>query len=170
MTNNYDIEIDPEATYTFKVSEKTNPSFKLSKTISEWLVTNLSNLTDDDDNVIFNKVNTGFNENNLKTFSGKPTCDVYINNIEYSPDYDYDAPLTVNSIVLFYFKGANNVAYMKACELHDYIMQEFITNDSFQQLSGVVRNTFITNSELMMQPINKKWGVMGAFELSHRVF
>ena len=166
----YEIEVDPETTYTFTVTQKTKPSFKMAKTISEWLVTNLEGLTDDDDNTIFSKVNTGFNENALKTFSGRPTCDVYINNIEYSPDFDYDTPTTVNSIVLFYFKGANNVAYMKACELHDYIMQEFLTNDSFQQLTGVVRNTFITNSELMMQPIQKKWGVMGAFELSHKVF
>ena len=169
MTNNNDIEIDPDATYSFILAEKTTPDFKITKTISEWLVSNLTSLTDDNDKTIFSKVNTGFNENSLKTFSGHPTCDVYINNLGYSPDFDYDPPKMVNSIVLFYFKGANNKAYMKACELHDYLMQEFITNESFQTLSGVVRDTFITNSELMMQPINKKWGVMGAFELSHRI-
>lgn len=167
MTN--DIEIDPDVTYTFTITGKTTPCFKIAKTISEWLTSNLDGLTDDNENKLFAKVNTGFNENTLKGFSGRPVCDVYINNMEYSADFDYDPPRVVNSIVLFYFKGANNQAYMKACEVHDYLMQEFLTNDSFQTLSGVVRDTFITNSELMMQPINKKWGVMGAFELSHRI-
>ena len=167
------IEIDPDTEFCFKLSGKTHPDFKLTKAVSEWLVNNLSSLTDDDDNTIFSKVSTGFNENKLKTFSGRPTCDVYINSLDYETDFDYSQPVSVNSIVLFYFKGANNVAYMNACMLHDYIMQEFITNDSWRGLTldkkVIVKDTVIRNSELMMQPINKKWGVMGAFELSHKL-
>lgn len=49
-------------------------------------------------------------------------------------------------------------------------MQEFNVNEDFQCLAGVVIETYITNSQLMMQPIRKKWGVMGAFELSHQLF
>lgn len=165
-----DITLPVNETYRFTLTGKTSKNYGLAYKISQWLVTNLSGLLDDDNNVIFSKVNTGFNENSLKTFSGKPTCDVYINNIEYSTDFDESRPATVNTIVLFYFKGANNHAYMKACELHDYIMQEFITNPDFQELEGIVQNTYIKNSELMTQPINKKWGVMGAFELSHITF
>ena len=164
--------IDPDVSFCFEVTEKTESSFKLTKSISEWLVNNLSSLTDDKGNVIFNKVSTGFNQDKLKTFS-KPTCDVYINSLDYNTDFEYCRPVTVNTIVLFYFKGANNKAYMKACELHDYLMQEFIVNDSWKQLvvddKLIVNDTVITNSQLMMQPINKKWGVMGAFELSHKL-
>lgn len=167
------IEIDPDASFCFKITDKTHPSFKMTKSISEWLVNNLSSLKDDDNKIIFNKVNTGFNENNLKTFSGKPTCDVYINKLDYDTDFDYARPTNVHSIILFYFKGANNVSYMNACELHDYIMQELLTNESWKQLvvddKLIVNDTVITNSQLMMQPINKKWGVMGAFELSHKL-
>ena len=167
------IEIYPDASFCFKMTDKIKPDFKLTKAISQWLVDNLSELKDDDNKIIFNKVSTGFNENKLKTFNGRPTCDVYINNLNYDTDFDYPQPVSVDSIVLFYFKGANNVAYMNACELHDYLMQEFITNDSWKRLlvdgKVVVKDTTIRNSELMMQPINKKWGCMGAFELSHKL-
>ncbi len=167
------IEIGPDATFQFCVSGQTQSSFKVSVAVSEWLVNNLSSLKDDNDKIIFNKVSNGFNQNKLKTFSGHPTCDVYINSIDYETDFDYCQPVNVNTIVLFYFKGANNKAYMKACELHDYIMQEFITNDSWKTLTvkdkQIVQDTVITNSQLMMQPIQKNWGVMGAFELSHKL-
>ena len=166
----HDIEYDMDETYTFNITERTIPDYTISTAISQWLVDNLSSLVDDGNNAIFSKVNTGFNENALKTFGMKPTCDVYINSVEYNTDFDYSAPETVNTIILFYMKGANNVAYMQCCALHDYIMQEFIENESFRRLENVVRDTYITNSELMTQPINKKWGVMGAFELSHKLY
>ena len=173
MTTQEHIEVDPDATFQFCISGQTKPSFKVTVAVSEWLVKNLEELTDDNDKVVFNKVSTGFNQDKLKTFSGHPTCDVYINGLDYEPDFDYCQPISVNSIVLFYFKGANNKAYMKACELHDYLMQELITNDSWRQLvvddKLIVKDTVITNSQLMMQPIQKKWGVMGAFELSHKL-
>lgn len=167
------IEIDPDTSFCFKITDKINPEFKVTKSIGEWLVGNLKELKDDDDQIIFNQVNTGFNENNLKTFGGKPTCDVHVNKLDYETDFDYSQPVMVNSIVLFYFKGANNAAYLKACELHDYLMQEFINNTSWKELTVddkvIVKNTTIRNSEVMTQPINKKWGCMGAFELSHKL-
>ena len=173
MTTQEHIEVDPDATFCFKITDKTTPRFKVTVAVSEWLVNNLSSLKDDDNKTIFNKVSTGFNQDKLKTFSGHPTCDVYINGLDYDTDFDYCQPVSVNSIVLFYFKGANNKAYMKACELHDYLMQELITNDSWRSLTVkdklIVKDTVITNSKLMMQPINKKWGCMGAFELSHKL-
>ena len=172
-----DIDIEDETKetidtpiYEFHFTERTIPDYSISVAISEWLVTNLSSITDDDDNVVFSKVNTGFNENTLKTFGKKPVCDVYINSIEYDTDFDHSAPKTVNTIILFYLKGANNHTYSQVCAIHDYIMQEFIENESFRRLEDVVLDTHITNSELMSQPINKKWGVMGAFELSHQLY
>lgn len=169
MTND-DINVDVDLTYSFTVSGKTSPEFTMSTRISQWLTENLSNLTDDEHQIIFSKVNNGYNENTLKTFGAKPVCDVYINNIDYNTDFDITKPTKVNTIVLFYLKGANNVTYMKVCTLHDYIMQEFATNTEFKELDGIVRDTIIKNSEIMMQPINKKWGVMGAFELSHILY
>ena len=89
-TNNNDpnITVDVDATYTFEISEKTIPNFKMAASISQWLVTNLSNLTDDHDKKIFNKVNTGFNESSVRTFGSEPVCDVYIDNVEYETDFD----------------------------------------------------------------------------------
>lgn len=170
MTNQDDITVDVDLTYTFTISEKTLPDYTMSTAISQWLVDNLSNLKDDNDKIIFSKVNTGFNENSLKTFGKQPVCDVYINRIEYGTDFDVCSPKRVNTIVLFYLKGANNHTYMQVASLHDYIMQEFATNPDFKELPGIVRDTIIRNSQLMMQPINKKWGVMGAFELSHTLY
>ena len=170
QNNDDKIIVDIDLSYQFQVSGKTSPDFTMSTQISQWLVDNLSALTDDNGKVIFSKVNTGFNENSLKTFGKQPVCDVHINRIEYNTDFDICSPKQVKTIILFYLKGANNHTYMQIASLHDYIMQEFSTNDDFKELDGIVRNTIINNSQLMMQPINKKWGVMGAFELTHTLY
>ena len=180
MTTNDYIEVDTTDidSYHVCVSSKTTPTFKMTQAISEWLTTNLTALTDDDDNPLFNKVNNGFNENSLKTFGNKPTCDVYIDTVEYDPTFDYCKPASVKTFIIFYFKGANNVSYNNACILHDYLLQEIVTNESFRNLSvtvdnkprGIVKDTIILNSRLMTQPIRKQWGVMGAFELSHKIY
>ena len=67
-------------------------------------------------------------------------------------------------------KGANDVAYLKTTELHDLLMQMFLTNEDWKICSGVVRDTVITNSQLMSQPSSKKWGAMGAFQLKHYLY
>lgn len=172
MTNNDDdiIEVDMDETYTFTITERTCQDYTMSSAISAWLKDNLESLVDDYNHPIFGKVNNGFNEEVLKTFGKKPVCDVYINRVQYDGNFDYHIPQTVNTIVLFYLKGANNHSYTKACELHDYIMQEFIENESFRRLPNVVKDTYIINSELRIQPLKKKWGVIGAFELSHTLY
>ena len=169
MTNNADdIIVDVDATYRIKLKSKTKPEYTISQQIAEWLQTNLESLTDDEDKPLFNKVNTGYNEDSLKTFGRQPVCDIHVgNNIEYSDTFEVTQPDKVNSIVLFYMKGANNKNYMNACSLHDYVMQEFIVNDDFKELDGIVSNTRIQNSELRTQLIRKQWGVIVAFELSH---
>ena len=156
--------------YEFTLADVTQQDYKFASQISAWLQETISGLVDDNDNIIFSRVNTGFDETTLKTFGKKPVCDIYIDHTDYEGDFDHHTPRIVHSIVLFYMKGANNVAYAKACELHDYLLQEFVTNESFQILADVVRATYINNSRLMTQPINKKWGVMGAFELSHMLY
>ena len=164
------MKVETDIEYEFTVTEDTALDFKFATSISNWLCTNMANLTDTNDKTIFGKVNTGFDENTLKTFGKKPVCDVYINNVEYNTDFDNHKPEQVHTIILFYMKGANNNTYMKACELHDYILQELVSNENYRRLTDVVRDTYITNSELMTQPINKKWGVMGAFELTHILY
>ena len=167
MNNINDIEIDPESTWELQLTDKTDPEYSMSYIISNWLKENLETITDDDDDPVFNKVNLGFNEDNLKSFGSKPVCDVHINNVTYDPLFDYDKPDKVNSIIIFYIKGTSDNSYLNACKVHDYLLQEFTINNDFKRLDGTVRDTYITNSQLMMQPIRKKWGVMGAFELSH---
>ena len=170
MTQDNDITVELEEKWELQLTDKIQPKYGMAHTISNWLKTNLEQLTTTDDERLFSKVNLGFTEDNLKSFGTKPVCDVYINNVSYLPNFDYGMPDKVTSIIIFYSKGTSDTSYLNACKVHDYIMQEFITNDDFKQLDTVVRETEITNSQLMMQPIRKKWGVMGAFELSHQLF
>lgn len=163
------IEVDLDETYTFTIRERLTPEFSMSTEISNWLKTNLESLKDDYNKSLFGKVNLGYSEESLRTFGKKPVCDVYIDTVEYNTDFDYEVPVKVNTFVLFYFKGANSPVYSKACELHDLLMQEFLSNKEWRE-SNVVRHTTVTNSEIRIQPINKKWGVMGAFELSHELY
>lgn len=171
MTNNtYDITVPLNIKYEIQITEKTSTEYTITQQISEWLHDNLADLVDDMDNQIFNKVNYGFNEDNLRNFGTKPVCDVYIDELEYDTAMVGNKPAKAHTIIIFYFKGANNNAYMELCKLHDYIMQEFCSNEDFQVLPGVVRDTYVENSRLMTQPIRKTWGVMGAFELNHILF
>lgn len=164
------VNVPVDSVEEFTITERLTPDFKMATIISEWLHSNISNLTDDNDNIIFNKVSYGFDSEKLKTFGKKPTADIYIDNVEYTRDFDFLRPVSVHTLLIFYMKGANDVAYQKTAELHDYIMQEFISNEEWRILDGTVRDTLITNSQLMSQPSNKKWGVMGVFELEHKLY
>ena len=171
MTNNTDdITVPVNAEYEIHITDKTLPEYTMAQQISEWLHDNLESLVDDEEQPLFNKVNYGFNEDNLRNFGTSPVCDVYINNIEYDTGMGENKPDKVHTIIIFYFKGANNKAYTELCKLHDYIMQEFCSNEDFQVLPGVIRDTYVENSRLMSQAIRKQWGVMGAFELAHILF
>lgn len=156
--------------YEFPLSESIQPDYRFAASIIEWLTSNLTLLKDDEGNKLFKKVNTGFNEDSLKSFGKKPVCDVYINNVDYSTDFSEHKPESVNTIVIYYLKGANNPTYLKACEVHDYLMQEFLENNSFKRLTDIVTDTYILNSEIQPSPISKKWGVMGILELSHILY
>ena len=164
------IEVDMDEVYTFTITRQVKPDYSFTTDLITWLQTNMESLVDDYDKPIFGKVNTGFNEQSLKTFGKKPVCDVYINKVEYTGDFDDHIPTSVRTIVLFYMKGANNHTYSQACLLHDLIMQKLITDDGFRRLDNIVSNTYITNSELRVQPMQKKWGVIGAFELTHTLY
>lgn len=167
--NNDQVEVDLDEPYLFTVTGRIKPDYTMSTQVNNWLRTNLTGLLDDDEHTIFGRVNLGFSEESLRTFGKKPVCDIYIDNIEYSTDFDNQRPVTVNTMVLYYLKGANTQTYNKACELHDYIMQEFLTNEDWQRCN-VVRGTSIRNSEVRIQPLNKKWGVIGAFQLTHDLY
>lgn len=169
MTNE-NIDVDPDVTYQFQVSDITMENYQMTHLIIAWLKENLAGLKDKNNNLVFGKVNTGYNENTLKTFGKKPVCDVYLNNVEYRNDFTYNIPEKVNTIVIFTMKGNNNATYEKACELHDYLMQEFISNDKFKYLSDCVSDTVVTNSRIQMQPMRKVWGIIGAFELTHDLY
>ena len=164
------IEVDLDDRYTFTISESVTPEYGVSTQVLEWLHDNLASLKDDSNKAIFGKVNYGFNDNTIKTFGKKPVCDVYIDKVEYDGDFDGHTPIKVHTIVIFYMKGANNQTYLKATELHDLIMQEFITNTSFKLLDDVVQGTIIKDSGLRNQSIRGGYGVLGTFELSHDLY
>jgi len=165
------VEVDLDEHYTFQISEDTsNPDYRMATSVSQWIKGNLEALTDDNDKTIFNKISYGYDSEKLKTFGKKPTADIYIDHVEYDSTLDNCAPVSVHTIIIFYMKGANDVAYMKTTELHDLLMQMFLTDEDWKILPGVVRGTVITNSQLMSHPSNKKWGAMGAFELTHHLY
>lgn len=177
MTN-----VETDITYTFTITDKTLPSYKFTQPIIEWLKYNMENLSDDQDNKIFSKVNYGYNEDTLKGFGKKPVCDVYISNIGYDTDIYENKPKTVTSYIISYLKGNMNNTYSKACELTDYIVQQFNENNDFRELvlketieevtttTGIVRNTFIRDVRLKIVPAGKIYGVLCAFELEHQLY
>lgn len=153
--------------YEFTISEKLKRDYKFALAIAEWIKNNLELLTDDKNKKLFNKVNYGYQDESLKTFGKRPVVDVHLGTIEYDDTLSNRTPTKAHTVLVFYFKGTNDAAYLKCCELHDYLIQEFINNSSFRELNDVVEDTYILDSELMSQPANKKWGVMGALELVH---
>lgn len=170
MTEEF-VEVDLNKEYLFQISEETsNPDYRFAKSVSEWIHDNLEALTDDNDMPIFNKISYGYDEQKLKTFGKKPTADIYIDHVEYGGTLDNPAPESVHTIIIFYMKGANDVAYLKTTELHDLLMQKFLTDEDWKTLTGVVRDTVITDSQLMSQPGNKRGGCMGAFQLTHYLY
>jgi hypothetical protein len=166
----YDKEVDTDITYTFKVTERTSDITGVTTQILEWLHDNLEDLRDDLNKQIFGKVNYGFNDDNIKTFGRKPVCDVYLNKVEYDGDFEDHIPIKVNTFLIFYLKGANNHTYLKACELHDYLVSVLSNTESFKRLDNVVRDTYITNTEVRNQKIRGGYGVLGAFELTHTLY
>lgn len=166
----YDKEVDTDITYTFHVTERTSDTTGVTTQILEWLHDNLEDLRDDLNKQIFGKVNYGFNDDNIKTFGRKPVCDVYLNKVEYDGDFEDHIPIKVNTFLIFYLKGANNHTYLKACELHDYLVSVLSNTESFKRLDNVVRDTYITNTEVRNQKIRGGYGVLGAFELTHTLY
>jgi hypothetical protein len=166
----YDKEVDTDITYTFKVTERTSDITGVTTQILEWLHDNLEDLRDDLNKQIFGKVNYGFNDDNIKTFGRKPVCDVYLNKVEYDGNFEDHIPIKVNTFLIFYLKGANNHTYLKACELHDYLVSVLSNTESFKRLDNVVRDTYITNTEVRNQKIRGGYGVLGAFELTHTLY
>lgn len=177
MTN-----VETDITYEFTVTDKTSPSYRFTQAIIEWLKENMETLSDDHNTPIFNKVNYGYNEETLKGFGKKPVCDVYLDNIGYDSDVYENKPRTVTSYIISYLKGNMNTVFGKACELVDYMVQEFDTNDSFRELvltetinevtttTGIVRNTFIRDVRFKIIPAGKAYGVLCAFELEHQLY
>ena len=167
MTTPVQINQDYEFTITDQTSD---PDYRFANSVSSWIHTNLTNLKDDNNVKIFNKVSYGYDSEKLKTFGKKPTADIYIDTVEYDSTFDSCTPVNVNTIIVFYMKGANDVAYIRTTQLHDLLMQKFLTDEDWRVLPGVVRDTVITNSQLMSQPTSKRWGAMGAFQLTHYLY
>lgn len=156
--------------FEFTLADKTHPDYSCCVPIIEWIKSNLESLTDDYGKSVFSKVNYGYNSETLKGFGGKPVADVYINNLGYMSTLDNNKPETVNSFIICGLKGNMNVAYLKACELTDFLIQQFEENESFRELATVVRDTSVENMEFEIIPNGKTYGVLCAFELQHELY
>ena len=171
------IFMDVDIEYEFDLEPITDTDYQCSKHIIEWLKGNMENITDTNGHKLFSKVNLGYNENTIKGFGKKPVCDVYINNISYGSDLSHNIPDNVTSYIICYLKGNMNNAYLKACELTDYLIQEFNDNEDFRRLTlhednnvlNIVRDTFIQDVRLRIIPQGKTYGVLCAFELEHEL-
>lgn len=166
----YDQEVDLDVTYEFTISGKTSPDYQCCTSIISWIKSNLEALTDDNNHTLFSKVNYGYNTETIKGFGKKPVADVYVDTINYDSDFDDNYPDTVNSFIICYLKGNMNNAYMKMCELTDYLIQQFEENEEFRELDSIVRYTRVANVELQIIPGNKSYGVLCAFELEHKLY
>ena len=156
--------------YEFTITGKTHPDYQCCASIIEWIKSNLEGLTDDYGKTLFGKVNYGYNSETIKGFGKKPVADVYINNLNYTSDFDNNYPNTVNSIIIAYLKGNMNYTYVKACELTDYLIQQFEENNAFRELDGTVKYTSVENVRLEIIPFGKTYGVLCAFELQHKLY
>ena len=172
-----DIVIDTETVqvvetpvYEFTVTGQTHPDYQCCSAIVQWIQTNLEGLTDDYNKALFSKVNLGYNSDTIKGFGKKPVADVYIDTLSYGSDFDNNKPDTVHSFIICYLKGNMNNAYLKACELTDYLIQQFEENTSFRELTDIVRYTRVANVRLQIIPNGKTYGVLCAFELEHELY
>ena len=170
MTTNYDEEVDVDVTYEFTISDKTSPDYRCCTSIISWIKTNLEGLTDDYNHKLFSKVNYGYNTDTIKGFGKKPVADIYVDNVNYDSNFDDNKPTTVNSVIICYLKGNMNNVYFKACELTDYIVQQFEEEEDFRELASIVRYTYVRNVRIQVNPNSKVYGVLCAFELEHKLY
>ncbi len=168
--------MDVDIEYEFDLEPITNTDYKVSKHIMEWLKHNMEEIEDKNGRKLFSKVNYGYNQDTIKGFGKKPVCDVYINNISYGSDFTHNIPDNITTYIICYMKGNMNTAYLKACELTDYLVQEFNDNEEFRRLTltdngivNIVRDTFIRDVRLQIIPSGKTYGVLCAFELEHEL-
>ena len=61
------MNIETDITYHFEVKEETCLDYKFTSSIIEWITGYLSELTDANNKRIFSKVNTGYNEDTLRS-------------------------------------------------------------------------------------------------------
>lgn len=165
MTN-----VEMEETYSYSLAESILPDYKCCHEITLWLQSNLESMVDDNGNTIFSKVNLGYSEDKLKSFTNKATCDVHLNTVNFIDEFESSKTDKINSIIVFKLKGNNNRVAETATILLDYLIQEFITNTEFRELDGIVSDTRITNAGIRQQPNSSNWYVLGVIELSHHLF
>lgn len=165
MTN-----VEMEETYSYSLAESILPDYKCCHEITLWLQSNLESMVDDNGNTIFSKVNLGYSEDKLKSFTNKATCDVHLNTVDFIDEFESSKTDKVNSIIVFKLKGNNNRVAETATILLDYLIQEFITNTEFRELDGIVSDTRITDAGIREQPNSSNWYVLGVIELSHHLF
>lgn len=164
------VEIEINESYNYCFKDSIIPDYRCCHAIIKWLQNNLENLTDDNKETIFNKVNLGYSEDKLKSFTKKATCDVHINRVIFDDDFESSKTSKIESIIVFKLKGNNNRVAETATQLLDYLIQEFITNNDFKELPGIVSDTRITNAGIRQQPGTGNWYCLGVIELSHHLF
>ena len=177
LMDDTDVVIDTETAqvietpvYEFTVTGQTHPDYQCCTAIVQWIQTNLESLQDDYTHPLFSKVNLGYNQDTIKGFGKKPVADVYIDNLDYGSDFDNNKPDKVHSFIICYLKGNMNDAYLKACELTDFLIQQFEESESFRELTDIVRYTRVANVELQIIPQSKTYGILCAFELEHELY
>lgn len=161
------MNVETDIEYEYEIDDMVLPDYKVSDAVIDWLRGNLDNMVNDAGDKLFNKVNIGYNESSLKGLSKKPVADVYLNNINYRNTYDLNTPDNIDTVIIVTLKGNMNKAYRRALQLTDYIIQEFIENDSFRYLDRIVKETTINGTRVEINPEDSLWTVMVVFEVNH---
>ena len=163
------VEYETDDTFEFKFNDVISPEYGFAVQIIDALNEYLTSLTDDHGNKLFNKVNNGFNENQLKNWGNRPICDIYINSFEYDDDFDISKPSKAHVILLCYTKGANNNTYHQISMVHDYLVQCIGTDNKVRYLNGIANGCNLEQTQLMVQPIRKAWAMMASFEITYLI-
>lgn len=161
-------EIDVNENYEFELAPLIIGDYRITSDIAVWLKENMENITDANGVKLFGKVNYGYDEDILKSFGKKPVCNLYIQDIDFTTEFQNNFPDIVTSYVVCYLKGKINKTYEKACDLGDYLIQEFMSNDDFRS-NRVVYDTIVTDFRLELVPVNHRYGVICALELEHKL-
>lgn len=161
-----DYEVDE--IYEFDLAPLITGDYRILAELATWLKDNMESITDSKGNTLFGKVNYGYDEQIIKSFAKKPICNIYVGDVDFTTEFQNNFPDSVTSYIVVYLKGKINKTYELACDIGDYLIQEFMSNPEFRS-SRIVNTTSVNDFRLKLIPNAHDYGVICALELQHKL-